>query len=136
MISCFSSLNGKKYLTTDLVNMELKEIQKLLREEYIQNGYMDMWCVDLYQTDLPTQTQRIYDIAEVGLWNTEVSETLEDTRKIEDNQKLRNKWGEEGADVIIRVLNFFSRKEIEAEEAILNKHRKNLGRGKLHGNKV
>jgi len=116
--------------------MELNEIQKLLNEEYVQNGYMDMWCVDLYQTDLPSKTQRIFDLAEIGLWNTEVSETLEDTRKKTDNDALREKWGEEGADVIIRVLNFLSRKEINAEKAILNKHKKNTMRGKLHGNEV
>jgi len=116
--------------------MELNDIQRLLGEEYVQNGYMDMWCVDLYQTDLPSQTQRIYDIAEIGLWNTEVSEALEDTRKKKNNKELRAKWGEEGADVIIRVLNFLSRKEIDAEKAILEKHQKNIGREKLHGNEV
>lgn len=116
--------------------MNLNELQKLLYEEYTQNGYMDMWCVDLYQTDLPSQTQRIYDIAEIGLWTTEVAETLEDTRKKTNNDELRTKWGEEGSDVIIRVLNFLSRKEIDAEEVIINKHRKNLERGKLHGNTV
>ena len=116
--------------------MSLKELQKLLGEEYIQNGYMEMWCVDLHQTDLPSRTQRIFDLAEIGLWNTEVSETLEDTRKIKENDRLREKWAEEGADVIIRVLNFFTRKEIDAEEAILRKHKENMKREKLHGREV
>jgi len=118
------------------MEMDLKQIQKLVYEEYIKNGYMEMWCVDLYQTDLPSTTQRIYDLAEIGLWNTEVSETLEDTRKITVNDELRAKWAEEGADVIIRVLNFFNRKDIDAEKAILDKHKKNLSRGKRHGKEI
>jgi len=114
----------------------LNEIQTLLKEEYVQNGYMDMWCLDLYQTDLPSMSQRIYDLAEIGLWTTEVAEALEDTRKKTDNDELRAKWAEEGADVIIRVLNFFTRKEIDAEKAIIEKHHKNMNRGKLHGKEV
>jgi len=116
--------------------MNLKEIQELVYKEYVVNGYTDMWNIDLYQTDLPSGTQRMYDLAEIGLWNTEVAETLEDTRKLGDNDALREKWGEEGADVIIRVLNFLSRKGIDAESHILAKHEKNMKRGKLHGKTI
>jgi len=116
--------------------MHLSKIQKLIYEEYVQNGYEKMWNVDLYQTDLPSRTQRIFDLAEIGLWNTEVSETLEDTRSLGENEHLRDKWAEEGADVIIRVLNFLSRKGIDAEKAILNKNEKNLIRGEKHGKEV
>lgn len=113
--------------------MEIKELQKIVGIEYVLNGYMKMWSVDEPQEEPYSKQQRIYDLAEVGLWNTEVSEALEDIRKIEDYSELKKKWAEEGADVIIRVFNFFNRKGIDAETAIVNKHNKNMEREKLHG---
>jgi len=45
-------------------------------------------------------------------------------------------YGEEGADIVIRLLNYFNRKGIEIEPYILAKHEKNLKREMLHGRKI
>ena len=114
--------------------MNLKEIQSLVYQEYIKNGYLDMWTFDT-NPNTYSKIQRIFDLAEIGLWNTETAETQEDTRK-HGYPLLLEKWGEECADVIIRVLNFASRKGIDVESEILNKHQKNLERGKNHGKEI
>ena len=67
----------------------------------------------------------------MGLFVTEVSELMEEIR----DAKME-KYGEEGADIVIRLLNYFNRKGIDIEPYILAKHEKNLKRGKLHGRKV
>lgn len=119
--------------------MEFSEIQKLVYEEYKKNGYLEMWTkVPLDKNDFPrwhTDNQEIADIAEVGLINTEVSEALDAIREY-GYPLLRDKLGEELADVIIRALNFASRKGIDLEPYILSKHEVNLERGDRHGKNI
>jgi len=114
--------------------MNLKEIQELVYEEYKKNGYYDMWNYS-DNSNLYTEIQRIADLAELGLIPTEVAEAQEATRK-HNYPMLLDKWGEEMADVIIRALNFASRKNIDIETEILKKHTKNMDRGKRHGRKI
>ena len=62
---------------------------------------------------------------------TEVAEAAEDVRK--DN---RAHFGEELADICIRVFALAARMEIDLEEEILRKHAKNVDRPLLHGGKL
>lgn len=98
----------------------LDEIQRILFREYIKNGYLDSW----------NREGKIGDIAELGLIITEVAEAMEEVRNKNTNE---TKLMMECADILIRVLNFMTRKDQFAEYFILRKHRKNLKRGKLHG---
>ena len=115
--------------------MHLREIQKLVFNEYTINGYLKMWSNNFSKNY--TQIENIYDIAELGLINTEISESLEIIRqsKFLDDTNSEN-MGLELADIIIRVLNFASRKNMDIEYYILEKNRFNLNREKLHGNVV
>ncbi len=110
--------------------MNLHEIQTLVHQEYIKNGYEERWSVE-YLKDHPEELDLVIDIAEVGLINTEVSELLEDIRK----GKIEN-YGEECADIIIRVLNWANRKGFKVEPYIHSKHMVNMDREKLHGKLV
>jgi len=113
--------------------MEFSEIQKIVYEEYKRNGYLRMWTKGL--PHLYSEEQKIADIAEVGLINTEVSEALDAIREY-GYPMLREKLGEELADVVIRALNFASRKGIDLESYILSKHEVNLERGERHGKNI
>ncbi len=91
--------------------LNLDKIQALLFEEYYKNGYAEMW----------NKAGKIGDVAEMGLVVTEVSEALEEIRrKTTDNGHL----AEECVDIIIRTLNFMSRKDLWAEPVLLKKHEK------------
>jgi len=103
--------------------LNLDNLQKLVFEECCKNGYTEMW----------NKAGKIGDIAEMGLVNTEVSEALEELRKKEVDE---NQLAEECANIIIRVLNFMSRKGLDADIAIFSKHQKNMTRGYLHGKGV
>jgi len=105
--------------------MKLWKIQRMVFEEYKKNGYLEEW------TNPDILTQAKIDIAELGLVVTEISEAMEECRNI-DNQKL----GYELADIIIRVLNFASRKSIDIQSHVIAKHQMNLKRGKLHGRQI
>lgn len=123
--------------------MNFKELQELVYDEYKINEYEYMWNLEDLKMLIKTnfhladdyfkglqfkQLMRIADIAEVGLVNTEVSELLEDIRKDEKLSVQAN----ECADIVIRVMNYCSRKEIDLEREILYKHKINMLRGKLH----
>jgi len=110
--------------------MNLEELQKMVFEEYELNGYADRWTMDYFIKN-PLEFDLLIDLAEVGLINTEVSELLEDIRSND-----REKWGDECADIVIRVMNFCSRKGINLESHIIGKHGKNLTRGELHGRTI
>lgn len=110
--------------------MDLRLIQKRVHKEYIKNGYQERWTVE-YLTKHPEELELIIDLAEVGLFVTEVAELMEDIR----NAKEEN-YAEEGADIVIRVMNWFNRKKIDLESAIQKKHKKNMKRERLHGKKV
>jgi len=110
--------------------MSMKEIQELIFEEYILNGYAERWTREYFEAH-PKEFNLLIDLAEVGLVNTEVSELLEDIRNND-----REKWGDECADIVIRVMNFCNRKGINLESHIIGKHGKNLKRGFLHGRTI
>lgn len=107
--------------------MNLSEIQKLVFEEYKENGYLEMW------NSTPKELGWMADLAEVGLFDTEIGEADECIR---DGNYSEDKLGLELADIIIRVLNFASRKGISIESCVIKKHTINCNRGKLHGRKI
>jgi hypothetical protein len=49
---------------------------------------------------------------------------------------MNKEFSFECADIIIRLMNFCSRNDIDLQTAILEKNKKNLTRGKLHGKTV
>jgi hypothetical protein len=77
--------------------------------------------------------QKIRDIAELSLVTTEVTEAIEEIRN--HNTNIDN-LGFECADIIIRTLNFMTRKGLNANNYIINKSKKNLLRKKLHNRDV
>jgi hypothetical protein len=109
--------------------MDLSKIQSIVFIEYKKNGYLDMWNSPIMENE--TQTQKIFDIAELSLISTEVSEAIENIRselRPEAIIHLKN----ECADILIRTLNFMSRKGFNAEKIILHKNKINMNRGYLH----
>jgi hypothetical protein len=117
------------------MSKQLNEIQNKLVEEYIKNGYWKMWTApeQKHRDILKLSYQKIFDIAELGLICTEISEAMEEVRNKKTND---NKLAIECADIIIRVLNFMSRKSWDAEKYINKKNRINLVRGERHGRGV
>jgi hypothetical protein len=77
--------------------------------------------------------QKIRDIAELSLVTTEVTEAIEEIRN--RNTNIDN-LGFECADIIIRTLNFMTRKGLNANNYIITKSKKNLLRKKLHNRDV
>jgi hypothetical protein len=115
--------------------MYIEEIQRKLFIEYEKNDYLRMWSNNF--SKLKNQQNSIYDIAELGLINTEISEAIEEIRKKDIDEEIRlSHLGVECADIIIRVLNFMSRKGISANYYINYKHNINMNREKLHGKEV
>lgn len=110
--------------------MNMKELQELVFKEYVKNGYAERWSKE-YLIEHPEELDLVIDLAEVGLFITEVAERMEDIR----DARIEH-YGEEGADIVIRVLNYFNRKGIDIETYILEKHEKNLNRSRLHGRKI
>lgn len=119
-----------------MTDKTLKEIQELVYEEYKKNGYLMMWIfpkVNLGEGFYNYKHyQKIFDIAELGLISTEVSEAIEGIRKNDSEYNIMI----ECADIIIRVLNFMNRKNYYADTFILIKHEKNLKRGLLHDKEI
>lgn len=103
-------------------DMTINEIQKAVFEEYVKNGYYEMWS--------NIENQKVADIAELGLIGTEVSETMEEIRS---KEVCPTKVEAECADIIIRVLNFMTRNYLDPFEGLRLAHATNLKRGKLHG---
>lgn len=116
--------------------MNLNDIQQLVFEEYKKNGYLAMWegAIGVLKAFGDPNTGGLIDLAELGLIGTEITEAMEDVRSNEPD--LQDKLGIELADIIIRVLNFASRKGIDITSYIIKKHKKNLERGKLHGRNI
>ena len=109
-------------------NPSLSKIQELVYEEYVKNGYKGIWD----SNDVSDTIKYKFDLAELGLIITEISEAMEEIR----NGNYDKKLGEELADIIIHTLNFASRNNINIESKIIEKHYKNMERKKLHGRKV
>lgn len=124
---------------------KLSDIQKNCYEESKRAGYVDLWnkpnntmeeaeCeFREEECKFTEQDQKVFDIAELGLIPSEVAEAQEEVRNLETNQ---DHLAEECADILIRTLNFMSRKGIDATEAIAKKHEKNCKRSTLHGRAV
>lgn len=110
--------------------MDLWKLQQEVHKEYIKNGYQERWSVE-YLTNHPDELELVIDLAEVGLFVTEVAELMEDIR----NGNTEH-YQEESADIVIRVMNWLNRKKMDLESAITAKHQKNLKREKLHGRRV
>ena len=110
--------------------MEVFDLQQLVFEEYKRNGYAERWTQEYFKAH-PIEFELLIDLAEVGLINTEVSELLEDIRT-----NSLEKYGEECADIVIRVMNFCNRRGIDLETHILKKHEKNQKREYLHGKTI
>lgn len=106
--------------------MGLKELQKQLFIEYTKNGYLKMWN--------DAKPEGIGDLAELGLIGTEISEAIEVIRSKIAKDPLE--LAMECADIIIRTMNFMSRKGIDVSDAIWKAHQKNLKRGHLHGKNI
>lgn len=107
----------------------LSTIQEKVFKEYIENGYLDEWT----EKNSDVELQKKLDIAELGLITTEVAEAIEEVREKELDL---NNLSTECADIIIRTLNFMSRKGIPATFWVLEKDKKNNKRGKRHGRAI
>lgn len=105
--------------------MRIQELQEFLYREYCENGYSEMW----------NKGQRLGDLAEIGLFITEIAEAQEEIR-IHGVVSFENLYVE-CADIIIRVMNFMTRKGCkDIEKVIYEKTLKNKTRGYLHGKSV
>lgn len=110
----------------------LKDLQRKVFIGYQMNGYEKMWNYPK-NNNLSIKTQKIFDIAELGLVNTEVAEAIEEIRKHKIN---RDKLASECVDILIRVLNFMSRNNLDLEITLYKINNKELSRGYLHGKEV
>jgi len=110
----------------------LRNLQEKVFIGYELNGYKKRWNYPK-ENGLPVYVQRIFDIAELGLVGTEISEAQEELRKHTLN---RDVLASECADIIIRVLDFMSRNKLDLEIAIYKMNNKELSRGFLHGKAV
>jgi NTP pyrophosphatase (non-canonical NTP hydrolase) len=118
--------------------MQFDAIQYMVFQEYKKNGYLESWTFlnnklsHLYID----KVQTIFDLAEIGLINTEIAEAQEILRESNIFINKQHVLGLELADIVIRVMNFCSRKGINLESAIIEKHEINFKRDKLHGKKI
>lgn len=107
--------------------MDLWKIQQMVHKEYVKNGYQERWSVE-YLTQHPDELELVIDLAEVGLFITEVAELMEDIRNGNTDH-----YQEESADIVIRVMNWLTRKKLDLQSAVEKKNLKNMSREKLHG---
>lgn len=102
--------------------MEFKDLQKLVYEEYKKNGFEEYF----------NKYEECGDLAEIGLIASEIGEALD---YIRDSKEIKY-VSVELADIVIRVLNFCNRKNIDLEFYIIAKNRINKMRDKYHNKKV
>jgi len=93
----------------------LDDVQAELLEEYVKNKKHEIWG------DTP-----VGDIAELGLIAEELGEAMHNIRKLGTKDDLAI----ECADIIIRAINFMSRKDILLGEALFKAHQKNKERSR------
>ena len=109
--------------------ISIRNIQSLVYKEYLENGYKENWDIH----------KQVGDIAELGLIVSEVSEAIEIIRGMKDSDYLKLDdvfLDKECADIIIRVMNFMSRKGLDLQTAIIEKNKINLKRGYLHSKNI
>ena len=105
------------------------DIQKMVFEEYMDNDYLAIYN-NAYLTLKEVGLENFVDIVELALVSTEITEGI---KKLENDEISLSS---ELADIVIRVMNFASRKHINLRKAIIGKHQINMQREKLHGKKV
>lgn len=110
--------------------MHLHDIQNLALDAHIAKKYLETW-EEAYMILEGYGLEGIVDLAEVGLFTTEVAEALEEIRN-----KNPEEMGKELAGVVIRILNFASRKHIDLEPIIISEIKRNMTRKNLHGRKL
>jgi len=137
------------------IEISFRKLQLMVKEPYVKNGFLDNFeLTELmhYLIDCGLQKTKILgeifdpiyillDIAEIGLMGEEIGELIEAIRKdypliVEEKIKDVTSVGEECADIVIRVMNFCNRKDIDLQEEIEKKHKYNKTRKKLHGKKA
>lgn len=110
--------------------MDFKEIQKLAFKAHVEKKYLETW-EKAYDVLKEHNLEGLIDLAEVGLFTTEVGETLEEIRDKDEEATAKELGG-----IIIRILNFASRKGIDLEKVILSEIKRNTTRPDLHGRKL
>jgi len=103
--------------------LTVQELQAILLTDYNAKGFLKKW-----QSVTPKWAG---DLAELGLIHTEISETMEAVRDGDEEH-----MAEELAGIVIRVLNFASRHNINLMEYITEEFKRNTNRPFLHGRKV
>jgi len=119
--NCLHFSEEMRVVVTDMKGFSLKgfnRFRKVVYEEYKDNGFAEFW----------NNHKDLGDLAEIGLIHTEVSEAQESIR---DNNY--HNLSLELADIIIRVMNFASRKGINLEKFLVQKATENMDRPKKHG---
>jgi len=102
--------------------MEFKDLRKLVYEEYKRNGFEEFF----------NKNKECGDLAEIGLIASEIGEALDYIRDDKETKYI----AVELADIVIRVLNYCNRKNIDLEFYIIAKNCINKRRSKYHGKKV
>ena len=100
--------------------MKISKLKEKIYEEYKRIGFEDYFNKG---------NLVLGDLAELGLVTTEISEGLECIRK-----GNKEHLGEELADIIIRTINFSTRKHIDIEMELRKKILINSKREYKHGN--
>jgi len=137
------------------LEITFRNLQKMVEEPYIKCGFknnFELTELMYYLTDCGLETTpklrkilnsvlTLMDVAEVGLIGEEVGELLEAIRKdypmtTEQKTKDVTSIGEECADIVIRVMNFCNRRNIDLQEEIGKKNKYNMTRTRLHGKRV
>ena len=109
--------------------MSIRELQKELFKTYKDKGYLEEWT----SKNNSVNEQKKIDIAELGLVCTEIAEAMELLRQ---HKYKREDLAEECADIIIRTINFMSKKGLDLDIALWLKNNKNKKRECLHGKAV
>src|SRR3972149_7183133 len=112
--------------------MSERNLEDTLYEEYVKNGYEENWN-RAREALKPLGLEHIVDLAEVGLFVTEISEMMEELRMPQVDMKKLEK---EGADIAIRVSNFLKCNGLSMYKGMREKHLINMQREKLHGKKI
>ena len=110
--------------------MLFENLRKLAHKGYVEKGYEEAWkraCAILK----PFGLDRLIDLAEVGLFGSEVAEAQEEVRDDDPEKEVK-----ELAGLFIRMSNYAMRKGYDLEEAIITEAERNLTREHLHKRKI
>jgi len=111
-------------------SMRFDALQELAFEGYVEKGYKAAWekaCAILK----PHGLDRLIDLAEVGLFTTEVTEAQEEIRDDDPEKEVK-----ELAGLFIRMSNYAMRHGYDLEAAIIAEALRNLTREHLHKRKI